>query len=308
MSTRPRSPVPALSRALCLLAAAPLLAVACSSSGSGATSGGSLCMALQSSSCVGAGNCAGEHVCQADGESFGPCQCSAVTTGGKGTGTTGGTTGAGTSGTTGVVTTGGLVASSSGTTGGPISTDLIGTTITPAGPSTTLMMVNIQAINLDTTPQPGGTVNATGLWNSGTSSLTGTYNTASQVLLLSGTGYNASFTGMLGSGVIKGEWTGESYQWPFSLVPVPYKGKGYAFCGDDGTQSLGVAFATDGTLGAVDGPGPSAPAGGSGTLGGSYSNNLATVDTIGSFILSTDTDGGLAFTYQGNGWSMSVCR
>jgi hypothetical protein len=114
---------------------------------------------------------------------------------------------------------------------------------------------------------------------------------------------------MFAKGVISGDWVGGTYHWPFSLVPVPTGDTGYAFCGNNGgnTESLGLAFASStGPVGGVEGPGENMPSGTSETLTGNYTNGLATVTSIGSFMLLTDSDGGLNFA--GTGWSMSECQ
>lgn len=282
----------------------PLFAMACSSSGSSATSGG-LCTAMAASPCVGPEGCAGEMVCQPGGESFGACECTAATTTGGGNGT--GTTGAQTSSSSTGGTTGGA---STATTGATPQTMAIGTAITPVGPGPCAVTLTIDAIDLETTPTPGGTVSVSGTWNFGTSALTGSYDTASQVLSLTSPGYDASFTGMLAGGVISGDWAGGTYDWPFALVLVPADAGGYAFCGTSSnqSQSLGVAFSANGSAAAIEGPGPNMPSGSAQVISGTYSNGLASVSGIGSFIFRTNSDGGLSLTDTSAGWSMSECQ
>ncbi len=301
-STTPRRPFPVLNQLPCLVGAL-LLAAGCGSSGPGATSGGITCNPGDSIDCVGPGSCAGTQVCQSAGHSYGTCNCPANTTGGSSTGARG-TTGSSSGGSS----TGGT------TTGGVMPTQLIGTTVTPEGPGTFAVDLSINASGLTTTPvtpDPGGYAKVTGTWNGGISSLSGTYDIHNGVLAIQSDAYGANFSGMLASGVISGEWVGGSYHWPFSMVPIPSGETGYAFCGVNSGQtgSLGVAFAGNGPVGGVDGPGPNMPSATAGPLTGSDTNNLVTVDTIGNFMLLTDSDGGLSFDFTGGtGWSMSPCE
>jgi hypothetical protein len=184
----------------------------------------------------------------------------------------------------------------------------MGAVMTPGATSAGLITMTIDSTNLGTTPTPTGTVNASGAWNS-ESSLSGTYDTAAQQLIVSGNAFSATFRGMLtGNETINGLWTGDSYDWPFTLITVARGATVRAFCGSstDQSQSLGVAFSTDGTLSGVEGPGPGLGNGTAQPLSGSYSNGLATVTGVTSFILSTDTDGGESFV--GAGWTMAPCQ
>jgi hypothetical protein len=216
------------------------------------------------------------------------------------TGTTG-TGGKATSaaGTTGSSSGGGLASASS--TGAAPSTTAIGAVIIP-GPNAGLITLTIDSENLGSNPTPGGVVNASGTWNTG-STFGGSYNTASDVLSVSSNAFSAGFMGMLAGEAINGDWVGDSYDLPFSLITVANGATVRAFCGSNGaeTESLGVVFSTDGTLAGVqDGTA------GVGKIGGSYSDGLATVTGIGSFIFTTDSDGGESFV--GTGWTMAPCQ
>jgi hypothetical protein len=162
--------------------------------------------------------------------------------------------------------------------------------------------LTIDSENLGSNPTPGGVVNASGTWNTG-STFGGSYNTASDVLSVSSNAFSAGFMGMLAGEAINGDWVGDSYDLPFSLITVANGATVRAFCGSNGaeTESLGVVFSTDGTLAGVqDGTA------GVGKIGGSYSDGLATVTGIGSFIFTTDSDGGESFV--GTGWTMAPCQ
>jgi len=283
------------------------------------SSSGMVCIPGQSKACVGVGGCQGGQACASDGKSYEVCQCSGAGTSGTsgGTTTTGGTssglTGSGSGGTT-----------TAGSTGGapPTSTAIVGAILVGNGagsgdPYALSLMVSSGRLPGD--PTQTGSVAAHGALTSSitaiTAELSGTYDTDTGVLSVSGTdnqsgSWSIDATWMSDAGLgerFGGQVQGPSLSGPVVGLFVPPFGLGAVFCGScfscgAGGGNVSFAVSSDGTAAAiVDSDGDIAEStgtvhdGGLSFFGGAIECSIEVVDgglSEQGFATSPDADAG----------------